>query len=152
MGKSIQILDVNQPVNTAIYECNSRCSCRKTCLNRVVQRPLQLHLQVTPFNYLSIIDLLDRHFFLQLFRTMKCGWGIRCLDDIPSGQFISVYVGELLTDNDANKYGKKFGDEYLADLNFIELTEGLKDGYESESYQDSSFESQTSSCEIILLF
>ena len=83
---------------------------------------------------------------------MKCGWGIRCLDDIPSGQFISVYVGELLTDNDANKYGKQFGDEYLADLNFIELTEGLKDGYESESYQDSSFESQSSSGEIILLF
>lgn len=33
-------------VVTGIYECNSQCSCRKTCLNRVAQRPLHLRLQV----------------------------------------------------------------------------------------------------------
>ena len=33
-------------VFTGIYECNSKCSCRKTCLNRVAQRPLKLRLQV----------------------------------------------------------------------------------------------------------
>lgn len=33
-------------VLTGIYECNPRCSCRKTCLNRVAQRPLKLRLQV----------------------------------------------------------------------------------------------------------
>lgn len=77
---------------------------------------------------------------------MKCGWGIRCLDDIPNGQFICVYVGELLTDQDANDDGTQFGDEYLADLNFIELIENQKDGYESECFQSDqqSSESQSS--------
>ena len=36
-------------VTTGIYECNDRCKCkeRKTCLNRVVQLPLRLRLQVS---------------------------------------------------------------------------------------------------------
>lgn len=117
---------LTQNLRTGVYECNSRCLCRKTCLNRVAQRPLHLRLQ--------------------LFRTVKCGWGIRCLDDIPNGQFICVYVGELLTDQDANDDGTQFGDEYLADLNFIELIENQKDGYESECFQSDqqSSESQSS--------
>ena len=36
-------------VKTGIYECNDFCKCkeRKTCLNRVVQWPLKLRLQVS---------------------------------------------------------------------------------------------------------
>ncbi|XP_057377390.1 histone-lysine N-methyltransferase SETDB1-like isoform X2 [Daphnia carinata] len=99
---------LTQNLVTGVYECNSRCRCQKTCLNRVAQRPLHLRLQ--------------------LFRTVKCGWG------------------ELLTDQDANDDGTQFGDEYLADLNFIELIENQKDGYESECYQSDqqSSESQSS--------
>lgn len=101
-----------QNVVTGVYECNSRCSCRKTCINRVAQRPLHLRLQ--------------------LFRTERRGWGIRCLDDIPKGQFICVYAGQLLTEQEANVDGKQFGDEYLAELDLIESIEQAKDGYESE--------------------
>ena len=108
---------LNQAVVTGLYECNSKCSCRKTCLNRVAQRPLQLRLQA--------------------FRTDKRGWGIRCLDDIPKGGFICVYAGELLTEQGANNDGQMFGDEYLAELDHIEVVERTKDGYESDVDVDS---------------
>lgn len=68
-----------EPVTTGIYECNSGCKCSvKTCLNRVVQHPLGLKLQV--------------------FKTGPRGWGIRCLNDIPHGAFICIYAGRLLTE------------------------------------------------------
>jgi len=67
-----------------------------------------------------------------LFRTERRGWGIRCLDDIPKGQFICVYAGQLLTEQEANEDGKQFGDEYLAELDLIESIEQAKDGYESD--------------------
>ncbi len=77
----------------------------------------------------------------QLFKTQKCGWGVRCLDDIPQGQFICVYVGELLTGQQANEVGRKFGDEYFAELDFIETVEKAKKDYESdvEDAFDTSF-------------
>lgn len=59
---------LNEPIQTGIYECNSRCKCNLSCLNRVVQQPLQLKLQV--------------------FKTMNRGWGIRCLNDIPKGEYL----------------------------------------------------------------
>ena len=34
-------------VLTGVYECNSRCKCAKTCMNRVVQNPMRCRLQVT---------------------------------------------------------------------------------------------------------
>ncbi|XP_046453809.1 histone-lysine N-methyltransferase SETDB1-like isoform X2 [Daphnia pulex] len=113
-----------QNVVTGVYECNSRCSCRKTCINRVAQRPLHLRLQ--------------------LFRTERRGWGIRCLDDIPKGQFICVYAGQLLTEQEANEDGKQFGDEYLAELDLIESIEQAKDGYESDVDIDIDHESDIS--------
>merc|ERR1719357_1893297 len=66
-------------VLTGVYECNSRCKCAKTCLNRVVQNPMRCRLQV-----------------------------IRTLHDIPQGAFICVYVGNLYTSEEANKQGQNF--------------------------------------------
>jgi histone-lysine N-methyltransferase SETDB1 len=52
------------------------------------------------------------------------------LDDIPIGEFICVYAGDLLTDKEANKDGTKFGDEYFIDLDLIEECTNTKEGYE----------------------
>lgn len=73
-----------EPVHTGIYECNIRCKCSATCLNRVVQNPLQHKLQV--FN-----------------TSNNKGWGIRCINDIPKGAFICIYAGALLTEKMANE-------------------------------------------------
>ncbi|XP_050406600.2 histone-lysine N-methyltransferase SETDB1 [Patella vulgata] len=103
---------LNEPIFTGIVECNVNCKCDKRCHNRVVQNGLNLRLQV--------------------FKTEKRGWGLRCLDDIPKGGFICIYAGQLLTDTGANEDGKQYGDEYLAELDFIEVVERQKEGYESD--------------------
>lgn len=128
-----------QYVLTGIYECNSRCSCRVTCLNRVVQRPLNLRLQVYTGKIFEYIFNIIKNWtvnYQQLFRTENRGWGIRCIDDIPKGQFICVFAGQLLTEQVANENGKRLGDEYLLDLNFIEAIELNKNGYESDVVSD----------------
>ncbi|KAH8400919.1 hypothetical protein KR009_001798 [Drosophila setifemur] len=103
---------LHEHVPTGIYECNSRCKCKKNCLNRVVQHSLEMKLQV--------------------FKTSNRGWGLRCVNDIPKGAFICIYAGYLLTETMANEGGQDAGDEYFADLDYIEVAEQLKEGYESE--------------------
>ena len=45
---------------------------------------------------------------LQVFKTEKKGWGIRCLNDIPQGGFICIYAGRLLTEQGANEVITKY--------------------------------------------
>ncbi|XP_030845160.1 histone-lysine N-methyltransferase eggless isoform X2 [Strongylocentrotus purpuratus] len=97
---------------TGIYECNDKCKCSKQCQNKVVQNGLSLRLQV--------------------FKTYDRGWGIRCLDDIPKGMFVCTYAGQIWDEEEANQKGKEHGDEYFAELDFIENVEGKKEGYESD--------------------
>lgn len=69
---------------------------------------------------------------LQVFKTGNRGWGLRCLNDVPKGSFICIYAGDLLTEQSANEAGDNFGDEYFAELDYIEVVEGLKEGYEAD--------------------
>ncbi|XP_055997005.1 histone-lysine N-methyltransferase SETDB1-like isoform X3 [Ostrea edulis] len=107
---------LQEPIVTGIYECNSKCKCDNRCVNRVAQNPLTVRLQV--------------------FKTEKRGWGLRCLDDIPTGGFICIYAGQLLTEQGANTDGQQYGDEYLAELDYMEVVEGFKEGYESSADPD----------------
>uniref|UniRef100_A0A0K2T695 Histone-lysine N-methyltransferase eggless n=1 Tax=Lepeophtheirus salmonis TaxID=72036 RepID=A0A0K2T695_LEPSM len=109
-------------VSTGIYECNSKCKCSKTCGNRVAQNPLRCKLQV--------------------FKTERRGWGIRTLHDIPQGGFVCVYVGNLYDNEEANKLGQDFGDEYFAELDMIEAVERRKEGYESDCGEDDEAENK----------
>jgi len=106
---------------SGIYECNSKCKCDHRCGNRVAQNGLRLRLQV--------------------FKTERRGWGLRCLDDIPAGGFICIYAGQLLTDTLANEDGQQYGDEYLAELDYIEVCEQRKDDYESDVDLDEAYAS-----------
>ncbi|XP_048469758.1 histone-lysine N-methyltransferase EHMT1 isoform X3 [Rhincodon typus] len=76
-----------------IFECNHACGCWRTCKNRVVQNGIRVRLQT--------------------YRTKKMGWGVRSLQDIPKGHFICEYVGELITDAEADV---REDDSYLFDL------------------------------------
>ncbi|XP_072908170.1 histone-lysine N-methyltransferase EHMT1-like isoform X7 [Hemitrygon akajei] len=76
-----------------IFECNHACGCWRTCKNRVVQNGIRVRLQT--------------------YRTHKMGWGVRSLQDIPKGHFICEYVGELITDAEADV---REDDSYLFDL------------------------------------
>ncbi|XP_008568151.1 PREDICTED: histone-lysine N-methyltransferase SETDB2 isoform X1 [Galeopterus variegatus] len=69
---------LQRQIPTGIYECSLLCKCnRQMCQNRVVQHGPQVRLQV--------------------FKTEKKGWGVRCLDDIDRGTFVCIYSGRLLS-------------------------------------------------------
>jgi len=109
-GYSFKRLQENVP--TGIYECNSRCRCKHTCLNRVAQQPLRNKFQV--------------------FKTAARGWGIRTLVDMPQGAFLCTYVGKLFEERESLLSAKKVGDDYHAGLDLIEIVEEEKGGYESD--------------------
>uniref|UniRef100_F6SXS1 Histone-lysine N-methyltransferase eggless n=1 Tax=Ciona intestinalis TaxID=7719 RepID=F6SXS1_CIOIN len=98
---------------TGVYECNPKCKCNMQCRNRLVQKGLQCRLQ--------------------LFKTHKKGWGVRCLDDIPQGSFVCIYTGKIQTEENANQEGLLNGDEYLAELDHIEVAENEKAEYNDDA-------------------
>ncbi|XP_075734779.1 histone-lysine N-methyltransferase EHMT1-like [Rhipicephalus microplus] len=89
----ILVPDFNLLDPPMLFECNQACTCWNDCSNRVVQKGITCHLQ--------------------LFRTQKKGWGVRTLQDIPQGAFVCEYVGEMLSDSDADN---READAYLFDL------------------------------------
>lgn len=79
-----------------IYECHEGCQCKKTCFNRVAQQPLNQ--------------------FLEIFKTENCGWGVRCLNDLPKGTFVTCYFGEVIPDRMADTRAEEVGDTYFYNL------------------------------------
>ncbi|XP_071560297.1 histone-lysine N-methyltransferase EHMT2 [Temnothorax nylanderi] len=77
-----------------LFECNPACDCNRiTCNNRVVQHGLTQRFQ--------------------LFRTKGKGWGLRTLRHIPKGTYVCEYVGEIISDSEADH---REDDSYLFDL------------------------------------
>ncbi|KAL4219441.1 Histone-lysine N-methyltransferase ehmt1 [Mactra antiquata] len=76
-----------------IFECNRACECWTTCNNRVVQNGVMSRLQV--------------------FKTVGRGWGCKTLVDIQRGTFICEYIGEHISDSEADR---REDDSYLFDL------------------------------------
>ncbi|XP_028851480.1 histone-lysine N-methyltransferase EHMT1a isoform X2 [Denticeps clupeoides] len=90
-----------------LFECNHACLCWRSCRNRVVQNGLRTRLQI--------------------FRTERMGWGVRALQDIPEGTFVCEFVGEIISDGEANtrqndaflfNLDNKVGDVYCIDAQF----------------------------------
>ncbi|KAH7414796.1 hypothetical protein KP509_14G011700 [Ceratopteris richardii] len=86
-----------------VFECGETCSCPPSCYNRVNQQGLKHQLEV--------------------FKTKDKGWGVRSLEPIRPGDIICEYVGELLSDSDAEQ--RVDCDSYLFDI-----------GHRSDSYVD----------------
>ncbi|XP_050531920.1 histone-lysine N-methyltransferase EHMT1 [Daktulosphaira vitifoliae] len=77
-----------------LYECNLRCKCHKQrCGNRVIQKGIKVKLE--------------------LYRHVGMGWGVRTRQVIPRGTFVCEYVGEIITDQKANRLKE---DSYLFNL------------------------------------
>ncbi|RKP23844.1 hypothetical protein SYNPS1DRAFT_18007, partial [Syncephalis pseudoplumigaleata] len=86
---------------SAIYECSRKCGCDRQCTNRVVQR--------------------GRTVELQLFKTANRGWGVRTMEDLPAGTYIERYLGEVITNEEAERRGRDYDDAgrtYLFDLDW----------------------------------
>lgn len=94
-----------------VYECNSMCSCHKECPNRVLQKGVQVKIEV--------------------YKTKHKGWAVRAAQAISRGTFICEYLGEVLNDQEANKRGERYDNEgcsYLYDIDAHIDTTDLIDG------------------------
>lgn len=81
-------------VKPLVYECGPSCRCPPSCHNRVSQHGIK--------------------FQLEIFKTKERGWGVRSLNFIPSGSFICEYLGEFLSEKEAE--ARTGNDEYLFDI------------------------------------
>ncbi|XP_053892063.1 histone-lysine N-methyltransferase SETMAR [Malaclemys terrapin pileata] len=97
-----------------IFECNAMCCCGEFCQNRVIQRGLQFRLEV--------------------FKTVKKGWGLRTLEFIPKGRFVCEYAGEVLCFREACR---RIQAQTPEDSNYIiAVREHLYDGQIIETFVD----------------
>jgi hypothetical protein len=89
-----------------LHECGAECKDGRHCMLKLVQHGLPRDLEVfmTPDNR---------------------GWGVRCWHDIMAGDFISEYVGEILTSEEADL---RENDEYFFDLQVVPVTERGAEG------------------------
>ncbi|EFJ10199.1 hypothetical protein SELMODRAFT_128419 [Selaginella moellendorffii] len=82
-----------------VYECNTSCMCSEECPNRVLQRGVNVKLEV--------------------FKTRHKGWAVRAAQNISRGTFVCEYLGEVLNDQEANRRGERYdqvGCSYLYDI------------------------------------
>lgn len=90
-GRLKEGFDYKEP--PMIFECNDMCGCSvNKCHNRVLQHGISARMQV--------------------FRTYGMGWGVKAMAEIPKGSFVCEYVGELISDSEADTRE----DSYLFDL------------------------------------
>lgn len=66
-----------------IYECNDNCNCGPNCKTRLVNK--------------------GRHVDLTIFKTANRGWGVYCNENLIRGEFIDVYLGEVLTNEETSR-------------------------------------------------
>ncbi|KAJ7080645.1 hypothetical protein B0H15DRAFT_856663 [Mycena belliarum] len=64
-----------------VVECNPYCRCSTECPNRVAQRPRTVPIEV--------------------FKTVRCGWGVRAPVDVERGTVLGMYTGRLITRTEA---------------------------------------------------
>lgn len=86
-----------------VYECNSSCSCDRTCQNRVLQNGVQVKLEV--------------------YKTKNKGWAVRAHEAISRGTFVCEYIGEVLN-REANEVDMSCSYQYKIDSQ-IDDTIGL---------------------------
>ncbi|XP_020079995.1 histone-lysine N-methyltransferase SUVR5 isoform X2 [Ananas comosus] len=95
-----------------VYECNSSCKCNAYCQNRVLQKGVQLKLEI--------------------FRTGKKGWAVRAGETISRGTFVCEYIGEILNDDETIRRRERYGNEgcsYLYEMEaYIDGSKGASEG------------------------
>ncbi|XP_021265143.1 histone-lysine N-methyltransferase SETMAR [Numida meleagris] len=100
-----------------LFECNAMCRCGDSCRNRVVQRGLQVRLEV--------------------FKTAEKGWGVRALEPIAEGRFVCEYAGEVLGFEEARR---RIRAQTAQDSNYIiAVREHLHSGQVMETFVDPTY-------------
>eukprot|EP01052_Picozoa_sp_SAG31_P037114 SAG31_NODE_4741_length_2988_cov_1.101419_2_plen_118_part_00 len=96
----IQVCDI-------VYECGPGCEHGNSCHSRLVQRGLPRDLEV--------------------YMISGKGFGVRCFHEIIAGDFISEYIGEVISSEEAERRGAAHtrGDEYLFDTGVVSVNDRI---------------------------
>ena len=117
----------------AIYECNELCSCNDNCKSRVVQKGRQIPLDIFKTRNRGwgkpchLVHLLRPRITSMNTRSLTpLSTGLRSPTRIRKGQFIDIYLGEVLTDADATHRENIFKgkDSYLYSLDKFRGVDG----------------------------
>lgn len=85
-----------------VFECGPNCGCGPRCVNKTSQNGLKFRLEV--------------------FRTPKKGWGVRCWDYISSGSAVCEYIGVVKRTDDLDPAGDN---SYVIDIDCLQTMMGL---------------------------
>jgi len=66
-----------------IFECNKKCECSSSCTNRVVQHGSKVKVCI--------------------YKSKFPGWALKTCQTIDKGQFVGIYVGEIITVKEHNQ-------------------------------------------------
>jgi histone-lysine N-methyltransferase SUV39H len=83
-----------------ILECNEGCGCKGRCWNTVVQRGRNVRLQIFDTGGRGLGMHLWPDFYTSLFSNIILG--LRSPDSILAGQFIDMYLGEVISKQEAD--------------------------------------------------
>jgi len=86
----------------SVYECTLASGCGLECRNRVVQRGPKYRLEV--------IRCMEKE------NKFVKGWGVRSPDFIPKGSFICEYIGEYISDDEAESRGIRYDNAKMSRL------------------------------------
>ena len=102
-------LETNETKLTLLYrimsiECSNRCRFGDKCRNKRFQR--------------------KRYSKLEIFFAKEKGHGLRALENIPSGDFIIEYIGEVVSTREFTKRSHEYSKAKSKHHYFMELTRG----------------------------
>jgi site-specific recombinase XerD len=86
----------------SVYECSLASGCGLECRNRLVQRG--------PTYRLEVIRCMEAK------GKFVKGWGVRSPDFIPKGAFICEYIGEYISDDEAESRGIRYDNQHMSRL------------------------------------
>ena len=98
------------------FECGPQCNCPPDCPMRVLDRGVRRELDIV--------------------QTHERGWGVRARRGLPRGAFVCEYVGEVVTDAEAEVRGKAADKRQLSYLYDID---GHAGGGANDNIQDDRF-------------
>jgi len=90
--------------NFPIFECNKNCECSSSCINRVVQHGSKVKLCI--------------------YKSEFPGWALKTCQNIDKGQFVGIYVGEIITVEEYNQrlHNSSSSIDYTWELDFNGIT------------------------------
>ncbi|KAM3610977.1 uncharacterized protein V6R79_011595 [Siganus canaliculatus] len=111
-----------------IQRCNCRptdehpCSLHSQCLNRMLQ--FECHPQVCPAGDNCENQCFSKRLYAEteVIKTEGCGWGLKTVQALKKGDFITEYVGEVIDSEECQQRIKRAHENHVTNFYMLTLT------------------------------